>query len=228
MTSEGNLRYRGPRREGIGLIDRVVLDLSDLKFIEDELRSIGALEVTSDEYSGRAKSVEDFVVEGVKSLDSVRFSATPHQKFHSLSVSVNRLYASVYSSMEDDRAVEGVRRVLEDFLRTRVRRFYRFASGVGTALGLLGFALFTVAGTLVREGDQRPSGATYWLLGVGAVAILLGGGAVLYASTAKGAIWLVRREDRPGWIRRNRDVLTVQVVSNVIALAVGVFVGSLF
>ena len=240
MSQGSGLRPRGPKEERFKVVPRVLLDITDLRAIENELSVVGPVEVTSDEFQGTAASIDEFVQTGAKSLESVAFSADiPRERPASrpvdfpdlpgspglkVSVSKDRVYVHTFAS--ENRLVSGVAVKVEQICRARSRRLAEKLPNLAFGFAGLGFVLWAISGAF--EGQDKRVTTTAAALILSGVALLLCAAiAALVAKFSKGGILLVRREERPGWFQRNKDGLAVQVIGGLVVLGAGILIGRL-
>lgn len=224
-----------PRARRVGgrnvWLDRVDLDLIDLRTIETEMAALGWARVESDQFEGRAESVDAFAGQGIRSVDSLNISG--HADDFSFGLVSLRLSeggsALLTLDRPDDPRAAGVHAHVEQFLRTRVRKVGRFAS---RAAAPLFFGSLVVLSLVFSYADaQFESGATHvsnWWL-VPPAALFLGSvGAGLTARALRGRVLLVTRDEVPGWLSRNRDNLSTNLVVALVTAVVTFAVTRLF
>lgn len=223
MPDVPSLRPRGPQAKTSLHLQRVRLDITDLRAIETELHGIGDLEVTSDQFEGKAKSIDEFVLTGVKTLSHVVFGASsygaadPQPKY--LTVTLEPTDAYVRGS--DDRIIAGVFVNIELLLRSRQRRLVQWCASNLPIAGILVGMPFVLATGLLATHIPLSSVLLVYLIAVICLAIA----GVVIDRMCPGAILLESRDAVPGWFKRNRDGLSVQVIGGAVVLFIGIGIG---
>jgi hypothetical protein len=228
MVDPKPLRPRARRESSLGkLIERVSVDIVDLRVLETELSAIGPVEVKSDQFDGEGASVDAFTEHGYRSLEDLSlYARNPDNYSQALSLDLNRERAFIYNHDRSDHLLAGVELRAEQICRARVRR-----SGVwGERLCIPLFFLTILVGCLsvaVASEAQRAGATTisaWWLVAVG-VCLALALTAAALSKFVRGEILLVSREEAPGWLVRNRDGLLVQIVGGAVVLVLGFVLG---
>lgn len=224
-----SLRPRGPKSRDCLRVKRVLLDITDLRAIESVLHRIGDVEVTSDQFEGKGQSIDDLLPTGAKTLAHVMLEGSNYvygkPSYSYLRVMLDPTKAFL-SGSPDDHLVAGVIVSIEQILRSRQRRVATFcadhlASG-GLILGSLLMFLAVIVGTGSRNANLSMSLALagFTAMGTGIFAFAI-------AQFCPGKIMLESRDAVPGWFKRNRDNLIVQVGGGAVVLFIGVGIGLL-
>jgi hypothetical protein len=224
MTESTSLRPRGPKsKRDYRFIERPRLDINDLLAIENEMGSIGPVRVTSDQFTGAGSSVSEFRKTDFRSLESLRFDVTG-TNYSSMRVDLGPAQAYI-TGTGGDHQIAGVRVQIEQLLVMRSRKVVNFCAS-GAKYALLFSFMF---GTIVLIEGGKGKGTVLGRVGFGADVGFLIVSAIFYlvGRASHGEISLLSRGDSPGWWRRNRDALIVQVVAGAVLLAVGVIIGRL-
>jgi hypothetical protein len=195
----------------------------DLRAIETEVSAVGPVEVTSDQFDGKAETIEEFVQSGARSLDSLDFRAY-RQKL--------RIGDHVWVSIDGDRAylggdtndhqVAGVLSKVEQIMRVRQRTFAEHCSSSAPWIIGPSFSLLASA-ALLTSGQREKLPVAVWA--VAAAVLAAGVAAALVGRFAHGGILLESRESTPSWFRRNRDEIVVQLAVALFVLAIGYVLG---
>jgi hypothetical protein len=230
MDDPKPLRPRARLEKNRGrFLNRVAVDIVDLRVIETELLPIGPVKVTSDQFEGEAASVDEFAKQGYKSLEHIKIEAkNPDKYLQNLSVDFDRDRAFIHSLDNSDHLLAAVELRVEQICRARVRRSGLWAARLTlplvalVAVGIL--ALSVVAGELEDRGETT---MPVWWLAMPVVPLLLACATGTVAKVAKGEILLVSRDEAPGWFARNRDGLAVQFLGGVGVLVLGIVIGRL-
>lgn len=226
MSEIQPLRPRGPKSRDYLRVKRVRLDITDLRAIETALHGIGDVEVTSEQFAGKGQSIDDFIPTGAKTLKHVMLDGSSYinGKYSYLRVMLDPTKAFL-SGSPDDHLVAGVILSIEQILRSRQRRFAKFCADYLASGGLLSglFALF-LAG-LVSTGKNAKPELGLKIAVPGFIAVTIGLAAFVIGRMYPGEILLVSRDAVPGWFKRNRDGLTVQVVGGAVVLFIGIGIG---
>jgi hypothetical protein len=223
-----SLRPRGPKSKDYLFVKRVRLDITDLRAIETALHGIGDVEVTSEQFAGKGQSIDDFIPTGAKTLEHVMLEGSNHAygkpQYSYLRVMLDPTKAFL-SGSADDHLVAGVILSIEQILRSRQRRFAKFCADYLASIGLMpGLAALFLAG-LVGTGKNAKPELGFELAVPGFIAVTIGLAAFVIGRLCPGEIMLVSRDAVPGWFKRNRDGLIVQVVGGAVVLFIGIGIG---
>jgi hypothetical protein len=98
MVEPKPLRPRARRGGSTGkTVERVSLDIVDLRVIESELSAIGPIILTSEQFEGEAASVDEFTNHDLQSLDELSFSVQDPETFRRpISVDLTRERAFIW------------------------------------------------------------------------------------------------------------------------------------
>lgn len=208
-------------------VERVALDIVDIRALQAEMAALGPVELTSEQFSGEAESVDEFLGHGRTSLEHLRIESRSTDVWRSLSVTMDRERAHIFTHGDDDHLLAGVQLRVEQILRGRSRVFAVFVSHMTFPLGLAAFAALSVIASLMETSDSAGATVPSEILLLPAALGILALVGWIVSKTAQGEILLVPREERPGWMKRNRDSLMVQVLGGVVVLIAGIAIGRL-
>jgi hypothetical protein len=228
MVEPKPLRPRARRGGSTGkTVERVSLDIVDLRVIESELSAIGPIILTSEQFEGEAASVDEFTNHDLQSLDELSFSVQDPETFRRpISVDLTRERAFIWIR-DTSHALAGAQLQVEQILRTRRRRVGVWAERVTLPLcfaaPLSFLALATFAGE--RKNGQDVLAVGWLVIPLGLLLLALAAG--MTSRFTRGQILLVPRQQAPGWLTRNRDALIVQILGGAVLLLLGVVIGRL-
>ena len=198
----------------------------DLRAIQTEVSAVGPVEVTSDQFSGTAETIEDFVAESARtSLDTLKFRANREWKsggeYVWASVSITRDEAFL-GGATDDHQVAGVLSKVEQIMRVRQRRLAARCADTAPLMMALSSPVALSAALL------RSDGPGYVVTALWSIAATMIAGAIvtgLIGKFARGGISLESRDAAPTWFQKNRDAILVQLAVGLVLLVVGFALG---
>lgn len=199
------------------------LDIMDLRAIETEISAIGPVEVSSEEFEGKAASIDEFARTGAKTLKTVKFRAENYTpgRYVQLTVLIDAESAFLTGS-GDDHQVAGVQITIEQLLRSRQRRFVVACRRTIAPLVFFGASICLMVAVVLPKTSRAD---IILLLAIGVALGALGLAVWSVGKFVRSEIMLEMREARPTWLARNRDAVVVQTIVGIVLLGAGYLVG---
>ncbi|WP_066587809.1 hypothetical protein [Cellulomonas timonensis] len=217
MTANtGGLRLRAESSRA-PVVRRPRPDILDLRAIQTELRALGEVTITSSAIEGEAGDIDDVVALGIQSLNDLRMVGSTLAPHRWLTVSLDRDVART-SGPEHDSLVAGVELRVLGILRPHRNRVAQWCD-TWAPLAVIGVSvLASILADLASDGTSVG-------LQITAVGVVVAVAMMMFGWRSKGRIMLVRRDDAPSWLARNRDSLIVDSLVGVLLLVGGFVLG---